>query len=214
MDIVALSDTHERHRKLEREYGVPDGDLLIFAGDMTVSGSVNAVKDFAQWINNLPHDKKIIIAGNHDRCFNSPHHKRKKLIREFNVFDDVTYLHNSSTSYNDYTISGTPLTPPVGRNHVMKPGRQRREEAFRKMLDNTDILVSHGPAYKCGDRLPMTGQNVGDPVLGKIKAEMNPELHIFGHLHETPGYHGNGSWNVCVTDEHYRPTRKPTQLNL
>ena len=57
--IVAISDTHGNHWGLK----VPDGDILIHAGDMTVRGSIEDVKDFDAFLGQLPHPVKIAIAG-------------------------------------------------------------------------------------------------------------------------------------------------------
>lgn len=49
--IVCLSDTHGRHRKV----AVPDGDLLILAGDLTAHGKPAEVEEFDRWLGGLPH---------------------------------------------------------------------------------------------------------------------------------------------------------------
>jgi hypothetical protein len=49
--IVCISDTHELHRELD----VPNGDILIHAGDFTMfSESVAAILDFNEWLGELP----------------------------------------------------------------------------------------------------------------------------------------------------------------
>jgi predicted phosphohydrolase len=61
--LVLLSDTHQRHR----EVGVPDGDIFIHAGDFTMfSESMEAVVDFNDWLGELPHRFKALVAGNHE----------------------------------------------------------------------------------------------------------------------------------------------------
>jgi DNA invertase Pin-like site-specific DNA recombinase len=61
--LVLLSDTHEFHREVE----VPDGDILIHAGDFTMfSKNVSAIADFNTWLGELPHRHKILIFGNHE----------------------------------------------------------------------------------------------------------------------------------------------------
>lgn len=40
--LVLISDTHEQHRNLT----IPDGDVLVHAGDFTMNGKLSAVKDF------------------------------------------------------------------------------------------------------------------------------------------------------------------------
>ena len=61
MRLVLISDTHGDHDHLT----VPDGDVLIHAGDMTENGEVSEVRDFNRWLGTLPHKHKLVIAGNH-----------------------------------------------------------------------------------------------------------------------------------------------------
>ena len=60
-----ISDTHCGHR----EMWVPDGDMLIHAGDFLAEWdhSEAQLSDFASWLASLPHAAKIVCAGNHDR---------------------------------------------------------------------------------------------------------------------------------------------------
>src|ERR1700694_4440693 len=64
--IVCISDTHEWHREL----AVPDGDLLIHAGDFTFWNHASKIRDFNSWLGELPHRHKVVVPGNHDRAFN------------------------------------------------------------------------------------------------------------------------------------------------
>src|SRR5438552_13741691 len=54
--IVAMADTHGRHRKLT----VPEGDLLIHAGDLTGRGTLPQVEDAIGWLRSLPHKNKVV----------------------------------------------------------------------------------------------------------------------------------------------------------
>jgi hypothetical protein len=45
---------------------VPPGDVLIHAGDLTSTGEVAQLESLDQWMGTLPHQHKIVIAGNHD----------------------------------------------------------------------------------------------------------------------------------------------------
>ena len=65
MRIVCISDTHSMHRQIQ----VPDGDLLIHAGDCLGVGTLDELEDLDRWFSELPHRNKILIAGNHDWCF-------------------------------------------------------------------------------------------------------------------------------------------------
>jgi predicted phosphohydrolase len=66
--IICISETHGQHACLR----VPDGDILIHAGDfMTYGNAPREIIDFNAWLGQQPHRHKIIIAGNHDRLFES-----------------------------------------------------------------------------------------------------------------------------------------------
>ena len=60
--IVCISDTHGRHQDVV----VPDGDVLIHAGDWTHFGKQRDADDFNAWLGTLPHQHKIVVNGNHE----------------------------------------------------------------------------------------------------------------------------------------------------
>ncbi|KAL6307091.1 Metallo-dependent phosphatase-like protein [Sparassis latifolia] len=58
--FVCISDTHSR------QFAVPEGDVLLHSGDLTNSGTYKGFRSTIEWLADLPHPHKIIIAGNHD----------------------------------------------------------------------------------------------------------------------------------------------------
>ncbi|KAI0941226.1 hypothetical protein AcW1_005006 [Taiwanofungus camphoratus] len=58
--FICISDTHSRR------FPVPDGDVLLHSGDLTAAGTYSDFHSTMEWLVDLPHPKKIIIAGNHD----------------------------------------------------------------------------------------------------------------------------------------------------
>ena len=48
---------------------IPEGDILIHAGDFTRCGNLQEVREFNTWLGTLPHKHKIVIAGNHELSF-------------------------------------------------------------------------------------------------------------------------------------------------
>ena len=44
--FVCISDTHGKHRQIN----VPDGDVLLHAGDITNMGEPQQLEDFAEWL--------------------------------------------------------------------------------------------------------------------------------------------------------------------
>lgn len=58
--IVCISDTHDLRPEL------PDGDVLLHAGDLTSQGTFDQLQTQLNWLNKQTHRYKVVIAGN--RC--------------------------------------------------------------------------------------------------------------------------------------------------
>ncbi len=101
MHIVCLSDTHDLHGQLQ----VPDGDLLIHAGDATMSGTPAQIEAFDRWLGRLPHRHKVVIAGNHDWAFQRTPTRARSLIRH------ATYLEHEEATVEGLRIWGSPWQP-------------------------------------------------------------------------------------------------------
>ena len=61
--LVLLSDTHGLHWKIS----IPDGDVLVHAGDFRGEGEAVEARSFGAFLRGLPHPNKAVISGNHDR---------------------------------------------------------------------------------------------------------------------------------------------------
>ena len=57
--MVCISDTHDKLL----ECNIPDGDVLIHAGDMTCVGDKKSIMKFNDQLKQLPHATKLLIAG-------------------------------------------------------------------------------------------------------------------------------------------------------
>lgn len=55
--IVCISDTHNQTPKL------PQGDVLIHAGDLTKQGSRHELEKTVRWLESTDFEAKIVIAG-------------------------------------------------------------------------------------------------------------------------------------------------------
>ena len=56
MNILHLSDTHGAHRSLGR---LPEADVIVHSGDITMNGSSSEVLDFMRWFSALPYAHKV-----------------------------------------------------------------------------------------------------------------------------------------------------------
>lgn len=112
MKLVCISDTHGKHDQVE----VPDGDVLIHAGDWTHFGQ--GWEEFAEWFYQLPHNDKIIIRGNHEN---------KGIPPEATGYMDG-YFHYLSVGKEHVEIDGVTFATPKEASNV-----------------DPDVVISHVP---------------------------------------------------------------------
>ncbi|MCJ1306641.1 hypothetical protein MMC25_000284 [Agyrium rufum] len=97
--LVCLSDTHA---KIIPTSSIPEGDVLIHAGDLTNSGSAAEIQAQIDWLVSLPHPFKVVIAGNHDSYFDP--RSRRPEDRDGGAkqldWEGIHYLQHSSVTLN------------------------------------------------------------------------------------------------------------------
>lgn len=212
MRLTILSDTHTRHGLIPME-DLPGGDILIHSGDIMNSGyNKHDILSFCAWFESLKqYEDKIFIAGNHDRLFQNHPEDVKVWLENYPLID---YLQDSSIEVGTTNIYGSPWQPwfcdwafNLPKNG---PGLVSKWEAIP---DNTDILITHGPAFGTLDTV--TGRqydNLGCELLAERIEVIKPKIHICGHIHSGYGYvfkNGTHFFNAAVLDERYEYTQKP-----
>ncbi|WNJ18713.1 metallophosphatase domain-containing protein [Pontibacter sp. G13] len=202
MDIVCISDTHGKHRDLV----LPDGDLLIHAGDFSNRGDLAEVNSFLTWFGAQPHPHKVLIAGNHDFIAERDPGLFKSMIPE-----NVVYLQDSGAEVAGIRFWGSPVTPWF---YDWAFNRYEDEIVWHwdMIPQDTQILVTHGPPLGTGD-MNFQGTPVGCKSLGECVDEL-PELryHIFGHIHEAYGQYersGKSLVNASQVDLKYQLAQAP-----
>jgi Icc-related predicted phosphoesterase len=241
MKICAFSDTHTKHRQMKP---LPEADVLVFAGDLMGSGYRHSeVKDFGAWFSEQPHKHKLLVAGNHDRLFESD---KNWCIRQF--APDVVYLEDSEVVIDGWKFYGSPWTPNFFDWAFMKGRGQEIKTYWDKIPLNTDVLITHGPPYGFLDRAmrltehgSMIPGNVGCEELLKRVKEIksgggNGVLqHFFGHIHGSNGisiypdpFEDEPPYklkkdapnprivfnNVSICDEEYKPVNHPFLVEI
>lgn len=199
--IVAISDTHARHRSVD----VPPGDLLIHAGDITRKGDMDEVRDFNDFLGSLPHPTKIVIAGNHDFCFEREREAASALLT------NCIYLQDEATLVDGLKVYGSPWQPWFfDWAFNLQRGAPLRAK-WDLIPADTDILITHGPPFGQGDRTAR-GEAVGCRELLAAVERVRPRVHVFGHIHEAAGVtHAAHTTfiNACSCDLQYRPSLPP-----
>ena len=223
MKITVISDLHTRHGLIPME-DLPGGDLLICAGDIMNSGyNKNDILDFCTWFNSLDqYEDKVFIAGNHDRMFENHPEAVEELT---NIFLDIDYLQdeelviygdgpNGDRPEDNIRIYGSPWQPEF-YNWAFNLPKNGIELAakWEAIPDNTDILITHGPAYDTLDTVVgRFWDNLGCNLLAERIAVIKPKIHVCGHIHSGYGYEfkdGTHFFNASILDEQYEYTQKP-----
>jgi Icc-related predicted phosphoesterase len=201
MRIIAISDTHALHESM----AVPDGDVLVHAGDLTRRGELEAVVALNDYLGRLPHRHKIVIAGNHDFCFEREPEQCARLLT------NAVYLQDAALTIDGVRFYGSPWQPWFyDWAFNLQRGPQIREKWLLIPRD-TDVLITHGPPYGHGD-LTSRNERAGCEDLLEIVEQIGPRVHIFGHIHEGAGVTRNERTtfvNASICDLGYRPVNPP-----
>ena len=100
MRLVVISDTHGLHNRIE---GLPDGDVLVHAGDFMNAGcDPEEIWSFNRWLGEQPFEHRVVCGGNHDRYFQNSPQQARALLRS---------TWRTSGSPSTKSPSGDRLTP-------------------------------------------------------------------------------------------------------
>jgi Icc-related predicted phosphoesterase len=214
MRITFISDTHNKHKFVTED--LPGGDLLIHAGDISSMGYEHEIREFCKWFNNIDnYTHKVFIAGNHDWGFQNNVEKVKEIL---GLYANITYLQDNSTLLGEDMVSvyGSPWQPEF-YNWAFNLTRQGVElkEKWDNIPNNTDILITHGPAYGYVDKVIGRTENLGCELLTERIKELKPKIHVCGHIHTGYGYTFDGDThyiNASVLNESYVYYNKPLTI--
>lgn len=181
--IVCISDTHNMQPR------IPDGDILLHAGDLTNNGTFEELQAQLHWLQSLPHPRKIVIAGNHDRLLDPEYvasfpdriYEGQGTSRGDLDWGELVYLNDNNAKLDlpggrTLSIYGSPLTEQYGTFAFQYP--PIREVWHTRIPDDTDVLLVHGPP-----RGYLDNEGKGCPQLLREIWRVRPRLVVFGHIH-------------------------------
>jgi predicted phosphodiesterase len=218
MRLVCLSDTHNLHARLS----VPDGDVLVHAGDATMQGSEGELRRFADWLRGLPHRRKVVVAGNHDwLCERQPG-------RAAEILEGLDYLLDSAVEIGGLRFWGSPWQPWFLSWAFNLPRGEALQAKWDLIPPATDVLVTHGPPRGLLDEvetltsrvlnaLSALDGHVGCAELRATVEALAPRVHVFGHIHEGYGQRRERDTlyvNASCCDRRYRPVNAPIVVDL
>ncbi|MFV0469563.1 MAG: metallophosphatase domain-containing protein [Dysgonomonas sp.] len=197
MKILHISDTHNKHYLLQN---LPDADIIVHSGDVSFSGAESEVLNFVEWFEKLPYKYKIFIAGNHDDC-----------LFEENIsglLDNCFYLYNSEVVIDGVKFYGVPLF----MEDILSG---KYDEQISKIPTDTNVLITHQPPYSILDS--SVNIHYGNLDLLQRVLTIQPEYHLFGHIHNAYGIEriDNTTFiNTSILNEHYKLAHKPILLEI
>lgn len=211
MRLVCISDTHNQHDALK----LPEGDVLIHAGDFTGMGRTHEVEAFAKWLGAQPHKHKVLIAGNHDWLFERDSAQARALLARH--CPSARYLQDSGVEIEGVKFWGSPWTPYfLNWAFNLKRGKPLAQK-WAQVPADTCVLITHGPPHGIHD-LTRHGLNVGCEELAReLERRLRPKVHVFGHIHEGYGTYMRGGTkfvNASSCTEFYEPTNAPIVLDI
>ena len=209
MRLVLLSDTHGFD-----DFPVPEGDVLVHAGDSTRRGRAAEITRFAASLARLPHPHKVVIAGNHDWLFQKDPNLARALLA---AVPGLAYLEDAGCEIDGVRFWGSPWQPWFHDWAFNLPRGAALREKWALVPAGTHVLVTHGPPYGILDKVFSDQESVGCEELRARCAEVRPLVHLFGHIHEAAGTHREGGTlfvNASICDLGYRPTQPARVVDL
>ena len=202
MKLVCISDTHGDHEQVI----LPSGDVLIHAGDLTGHGTKQETQAFFSWFGSQNFAHKVCVAGNHDSYMEQDPEACQQMANNAGV----ELLNDSGCTIDGLTLWGSPITPRFFNWSFMRDPGADIEYHWDLIPSNTDVLITHGPAYGILDEVDRENgrtEHTGCPSLLKQIELIKPKFHVFGHIHEGYGRveRSDVSYcNVSSMNKHYK----------
>ena len=224
--FVCVSDTHGR----EMNGALPEGDVLLHAGDFSMTGRPKEVASFVAWLKRQPHRRKIVIAGNHDLTLDLASYPQTHsrfghpeqfdaaaCIRMLAEAEGVDYLCDSSVTVDGITVYGSPWQPAFGDWAFNLPRGEPCRERWRQIPTGADVVMTHGPALGHGD-LCSSGLRAGCiDLLHELQTRVRPRYHVAGHIHEGFGVTTDGTttyMNASTCTQRYKADNPPLVFDV
>lgn len=208
MRLVCISDTHGLESLLPP---LPEGDVLVVAGDFTGNGSSQDIRFFSQWLKKQTFKHKVVIAGNHDTLFEYDPFTARAMLK------NCTYLEDSGVTIKGIHFYGTPWQPVFMDWAFNLPKGESLQEKWDMIPQNTDVLITHCPPFGILDISHFSNTHAGDEDLLQREKDIKPKVHIFGHIHEGYGQtkqDGAVFINASICDETNTIKNSPIIVDL
>ncbi|KAH3757063.1 hypothetical protein Pelo_11091 [Pelomyxa schiedti] len=136
LKVVCISDTHSLLSRVE----IPDGDVLLVAGDMTLRGRHDELVVFDELVGRLPHRHKFCVCGNHEHAHARRHAATKQAMsREKRVARPDDVIRNCRMLRDELVVvDGVMRLWGSGWKSNVRPPADGAHSAV-------DVLLTHAP---------------------------------------------------------------------
>lgn len=200
--VTAVSDIHGSWDDLPNP---PDANILAFAGDLTTGLIRNAIAFFTWAEQFVPYfDDVIVVPGNHDGCFDTA----AQLMQTEAGNRGLNLLVDAALDAHGTRVYGTPWSTRFGHWYFMDDERGL-EQRYQQIPADTQLLISHGPAYGYLDVVRRDGSHAGSRALRDCIENRLDGLQalVHGHIHESRGRRDIRqrltAYNVACLDDRY-----------
>ncbi len=172
---MLISDIHgsiDAAKRAGTEAERRDVDMVIVAGDITNFGG----KDEAKKILSAIPVRKVAVPGNCDH---------PDIV---DVFEETgtESAHGRRFEMNSMQFSGLGASNPLPFGTLFTYSEENIYTFLDSLLPGSDILITHTPPVGILDRTTF-GHHGGSESIRKVVEKYRPVLHVFGHIHESPG---------------------------
>lgn len=236
MKIVAISDTHNRHKKIKKfwtedqdgnELEALGGDVIVHSGDATGRGEKGEILPFLDWFADLDFRFKIFVPGNHDWGFE----RAPEFYREECKKRGIILLIHESVEIEGVKFWGSPASPwfyswAFNYRRTLEESTVFNSPWIKNIWDQipegTNVLITHGPPHGILDQLVYANGDyknefVGCEELKRAITRIKPDIHIFGHIHCAYGekhLDGTSYYNASICGESYMVDNDPHIIDL
>ncbi len=161
MKILHISDTHNCHRQLKN---LPEADVIVHSGDVSMNGKIEEVLDFLNWFSQLPYGHKLFVEGNHDTSLFK--------CKINGLPDNMHFLQDEAIRIGGVNFYGVSM-------------KRSYDSVKLQIPDDTDVVISHEPPFGILDFVDE--MHYGDGKLMDQLKQLQPRLHLFGHIHPQYG---------------------------
>jgi predicted phosphodiesterase len=213
MRIVCISDTHSLHNQVV----LPEGDVLVHAGDLLNHGTLKELPSAAGWLDNQlgKFEDIVVIGGNHDFALEAFMREGREDILKKNFFPGIHYLRDEAVTIKGFKFYGSPWQPEFCDWAFNLPRGAQLAEKWAAIPADTDVLVTHGPPFLQRDWVGR--DHVGCADLRLRVDDIKPKVHVFGHIHAGYGMNetdGVKFVNAALCNERYQIVNAPIVVEI